>query len=642
MNNWNGRHLSYGLAKLHKITLEQRIWLLVHKVKQYDKAFNALNQNDIDESFQRINFFIRDEQNLELLDDYNFKLLINLIETFYKTSESESLVDWNYRVNIFDDYIKEETIARIAKEESIDPLNNSFTYQRNANINFTNENDEETIFSIQNKDETVFSNQNDFCDVKLACEDKQIKTHKRVISSPSPEQIYNNISEELLKEIFEEISEDVLDEIEECSSIIYENVSEVLLSEICKELYDEILGEMSNKISKELCDAVSSELCEEICLEILTDISKMSEYLYEGIFEELAKEVYDELCDENLKDIYNKMSEELCKEISDEVSSDQCNEIVGEMFITLHDEVKTFPCTQCEFTSQFESGLIYPIKDLRKNSNSNETRFKFTNSVLDCQSIECNDFIKTEKSYDRLPQEEVECDDLIITNDDFTAREISNCSELFIKIEINTPISIFEEIENTSEDPVIFSKFQTRGNHSCNYCAQHFQNENFLETHVKFKHEDTCYKKDSKSICACDICKKIFMNKNDFKIHMQSVHENKRAIFPCKVCSKFLFSIYDLKRHIKSRHMSNFGNKEEEINLQEFIHEKFFRLAKGRKKIYKNSWSKRFKIQKNNCKLKFKKNVKRRKENLKIRKENHKKRKKKRNRKKENLKRKKT
>ena len=76
MNNWNGRHLSYGLAKLHKIALDKRIWLLVHKIKQYDKAFNALNENDNDESIQRINFFIRDKQN-----DYNFKLLINLIET---------------------------------------------------------------------------------------------------------------------------------------------------------------------------------------------------------------------------------------------------------------------------------------------------------------------------------------------------------------------------------------------------------------------------------------------------------------------------------------------------------------------------------------------------------------------------------
>ena len=66
-------------AKTHKITLERKIWFLVHKIKQYDKSFDALNDIDIIESEQRIKFLIRDEKYLKMLEDKNFKLLLNQV-----------------------------------------------------------------------------------------------------------------------------------------------------------------------------------------------------------------------------------------------------------------------------------------------------------------------------------------------------------------------------------------------------------------------------------------------------------------------------------------------------------------------------------------------------------------------------------
>ena len=161
-------------------------------------------------------------------------------------------MDWNYRVNLYEDYTIDEIIAYIAKEEINDSLNNSFTYQKNDKRNSTNEND--TNFSTQVEDVTMFSNQNDFNDVTLACVDKQFKTHKQVISTSSlvldfnsteqnsivalemqeqmSEQVFTNISEELLKEICEEVSADVQNEIEECSQLLYENIAEELQNEI--------------------------------------------------------------------------------------------------------------------------------------------------------------------------------------------------------------------------------------------------------------------------------------------------------------------------------------------------------------------------------------------------------------------------
>ena len=107
-------------AKTHKINLKRKIWFLVHKIKQYDKSFDALNNIDSEESEQRIKFFIRDEKYLNMLDDNNFKLLLNKIESFYKENENfESLVDWNYRVNVYEDDTIDEIVAKIAKDKKV-------------------------------------------------------------------------------------------------------------------------------------------------------------------------------------------------------------------------------------------------------------------------------------------------------------------------------------------------------------------------------------------------------------------------------------------------------------------------------------------------------------------------------------------
>ena len=106
--------------KTHKITLDKRIFFLVTKLKQYDKAFNALIDNDSNESEDRIKFFIRDEKYLDMIYDKNFKLLLNQIGDFYGTSD-ESLVDWNYRMNVYEDYVNEETTAKIMKDKKVDP-----------------------------------------------------------------------------------------------------------------------------------------------------------------------------------------------------------------------------------------------------------------------------------------------------------------------------------------------------------------------------------------------------------------------------------------------------------------------------------------------------------------------------------------
>ena len=312
MNNWSGKHVNYGMAKVHKMSLNKRIWLLVHKIKQLDKAFNALNQNDIDESFQRIKYFIIEEQNLDMLDNFNFKLLIKQIENFYKTNESESLVDWNYKIHIFDDYKAEETIAKIVKDT--EDLNDSFTYQTNDKINMLKE-DDNANFSSHNKVKQVKQNLHD---VTLACEDEQIKTHKQVIFSSSPElnsfctdkntivvlerqeimseQVYTTLSEELLNDICEEISACVLDEIEECSESIYETLKEELLATFCEEIHSEIIMDVSIEITEEVCYEVSTELSKEVGLEILTEIL-MPHNPY--------KELVDELCDDISKENFN-------------------------------------------------------------------------------------------------------------------------------------------------------------------------------------------------------------------------------------------------------------------------------------------------------------------------------------------------
>ena len=41
--------------------------------------------------------------------------------------------------------------------------------------------------------------ENEFCDVTLACDDKQVLTHKEILSSSSLALNYNNISQEPLK-----------------------------------------------------------------------------------------------------------------------------------------------------------------------------------------------------------------------------------------------------------------------------------------------------------------------------------------------------------------------------------------------------------------------------------------------------------
>ena len=92
MSNWNGNFINW--AKTNKITLERKLWFLVHKFKQYDKSFDALYNFDISESEERIQFFIKDEKLLEMLDDKNFKLLLSQIEDFYEeNNQVESLLE---------------------------------------------------------------------------------------------------------------------------------------------------------------------------------------------------------------------------------------------------------------------------------------------------------------------------------------------------------------------------------------------------------------------------------------------------------------------------------------------------------------------------------------------------------------------
>ena len=273
-----GEHLSYGMAKFHKISLDQRIWLLVHRIKQYDKPFSVLNENDKDESIQRINFFLSDVQNLKMLDDYNFKLLLNQVENFYIKNQPESLVDWNYRVHIINDYIKEETVSKIEKIE--EDLNDSFIYQTSYNNKFSTECNEEANFPMQNKDEIIFSNKNEFCEVTLACE-----------------QIYSNLLEEILKESCEEVSDDVLHKFKEYSESLYENISEEIFQELCKETSANILDE----------------------------IEAYSKYIYDSLLEEIISEISEELHFLVMEEISFKMSEELCNE----VSSYFCRELIS-------------------------------------------------------------------------------------------------------------------------------------------------------------------------------------------------------------------------------------------------------------------------------------------------------------------------
>merc|ERR1719319_1156746 len=75
---------------------------------------------------------------------------------------------------------------------------------------------------------------------------------------------------------------------------------------------------------------------------------------------------------------------------------------------------------------------------------------------------------------------------------------------------------------------------------------------------------------------------------------MKLVHENQRTIFPCDVCRKILSSSYDLTRHIVSTHMSDFGNKLKQTNIQEFRQGKNEKLKTKRKylKRKKRKWMK--------------------------------------------------
>ena len=99
----------------------------------------------------------------------------------------------------------------------------------------------------------------DFCDVTLACEDKQFNAHKEMISSTSTvlNLDYKVQSTVILLEMQDKISEE-----------IFNNVSEELFNELSEELYSEITDKCFEDVSKKICQEVSEEMCDDVAAEL--------------------------------------------------------------------------------------------------------------------------------------------------------------------------------------------------------------------------------------------------------------------------------------------------------------------------------------------------------------------------------------
>ena len=278
---------------------------------------------------------LTDQINVEILSDKCFNLFLKQVQQWYEVNgdrESLTLTGFNYKIKaetepksgnkfivIVEEYNEEDLIPE--SESDDEDFEEIDIFENNSIKNHYESTEEQLEQFYSNKSQS--SNENDLSDVTLACEDRQIKTHKIVLSSLNhafnfnsteqtkiiglnsqeliSEQVYNNISEAFLKEMSEAVAADVLEEIIGCSKIIYENISEEILSEMYEELNSEVFEEIYYTSCKRLCEQIFNDVFSEQCNEVIEEIIESLHNTYKTRFIESL--YLCENCEENFQTV---------------------------------------------------------------------------------------------------------------------------------------------------------------------------------------------------------------------------------------------------------------------------------------------------------------------------------------------------
>ena len=85
----NKEEIENHISKIHMntktkmIDIDNKIQKIVDTIKENDEEFNKFINEDIDDCFRKIKYFIGSEESLNNLDDTRFKFLVKQIECFY-------------------------------------------------------------------------------------------------------------------------------------------------------------------------------------------------------------------------------------------------------------------------------------------------------------------------------------------------------------------------------------------------------------------------------------------------------------------------------------------------------------------------------------------------------------------------------
>ena len=95
-----------------------KLYNLVEIISKFDEEFQTLAKYDIEECVDRIKYFIQNENDLNILESSTFNSLVKQIEDFYRENENlESLMEFNYTIRIYFDFVKEKQVITIIKNE---------------------------------------------------------------------------------------------------------------------------------------------------------------------------------------------------------------------------------------------------------------------------------------------------------------------------------------------------------------------------------------------------------------------------------------------------------------------------------------------------------------------------------------------
>ena len=107
------------IPKLKKIDIDNKICQIVDTIKENEKDFESFINADLDSCYEKVKYFIDSEEDLDNLDDSNFKFLINQIESFYsENGKFGSLVNFNHKIEYCKDIITGRETAFISETKS--------------------------------------------------------------------------------------------------------------------------------------------------------------------------------------------------------------------------------------------------------------------------------------------------------------------------------------------------------------------------------------------------------------------------------------------------------------------------------------------------------------------------------------------